>query len=369
MLKTLKQEVTEMGLKEKSRKSKLGGKPASVHASGGLFRPRTKPGLAAALALVWVALALSITVSYAEAADPGHAASSISAGTFESGDYAFPNNLSITNNLTVSGSVGIGMPPSSYLLQVAKTDNSTNISGVLYVNGTSGRVGIMYATLTASSALYVNGSTYTSGTLSSGSDIYTTGTGDDLWLGNSTQANSKLQLFANGGINALFWNFTVNETTGNIGIGKIMPNYKLEVETTENALNVSNTLFVNGTSGRVGIGTASPAQKLQVEGWATIRLNTTASGGLAYDISAYRYGVSNAGFEIRDITASVTRIAIDENGKVGIGTAAPSKWLEVSNSTQGITFDPNVTSPTINTTATKDLIITAGSGNVIIQLG
>jgi len=40
----------------------------------------------------------------ANPADPGHVASSISAGTFESGNYVFPNNLSITQNLSVDGS-------------------------------------------------------------------------------------------------------------------------------------------------------------------------------------------------------------------------------------------------------------------------
>lgn len=57
------------------------------------------------------------------------------------------------------------------------------------------------------------------------------------------------------------------------------------------------------------------------------------------------------------------------NDRVGIGTTAPGKKLEVSNSTQGITFDPTVTSPTINTTATTNLTITSSAGNVIIQLG
>jgi len=43
------------------------------------------------------------SLSTAKAADPGHGAGVIGPGAFESGNYAFPNNLTIGNNLLVGG--------------------------------------------------------------------------------------------------------------------------------------------------------------------------------------------------------------------------------------------------------------------------
>ena len=55
-------------------------------------------------------------------------AADIDPGTFPNGNYVFSGNLTDGNFQvdSVNGRVGIGMPPSSYLLQVAKTDNSTH---------------------------------------------------------------------------------------------------------------------------------------------------------------------------------------------------------------------------------------------------
>src|SRR3989338_9613120 len=66
------------------------------------------------------------------AADPGHGASVISPGTFEAGNYVFPNNITIGgNNLFVNngtGNVGIGTALPTHKLTIAGTFNATGLS-------------------------------------------------------------------------------------------------------------------------------------------------------------------------------------------------------------------------------------------------
>ncbi|NIO20637.1 MAG: hypothetical protein GTN76_07835 [Candidatus Aenigmarchaeota archaeon] len=123
-----------------------------------MAKPRARPCLAVALSIILVACLTSlVTTVQASPADPGHAASRISSGTFESGYFVFPNNLSVTQNFTVStdtlyvdslnGRVGIGTSTPTYRFEVASgVENAVNLSGILYINDTSDRVGIGTAT-------------------------------------------------------------------------------------------------------------------------------------------------------------------------------------------------------------------------------
>jgi hypothetical protein len=67
---------------------------------------------------------------------------------------------------------------------------------------------------------------------------------------------------------------------------------------------------------------------------------------------------------------NATSLYVDNaNSKVGIGTSNPSRALDVNDGSKGITFDPSASKPTINTTASSDLLIASSSGNVIVQIG
>jgi len=128
--------------------------------------------------LLTATLILIILTSYSYAADPGHGAERIGAGTFESGNYTFPDILNITNILYVpqiclNTNCRTSWPAATILTNVAFVNESNlftlnntfdgiNITnslevdkGTLYVNPSTNRVGI--GTISPSTTLDVNG--------------------------------------------------------------------------------------------------------------------------------------------------------------------------------------------------------------------
>jgi hypothetical protein len=94
---------------------------------------------------------------------------------------------------------------------------------------------------------------------------------------------------------------------------------------------ISSSQVVLTTTGNVGIGTASPASVLHVRNnTAGITLDSTLGGGRQYQLNPLRTGLSNSGFEIRDVTAGAAVISIDASQQVGIGTASPASRLDVA---------------------------------------
>lgn len=91
--------------------------------------------------------------------------------------------------------------------------------------------------------------------------------------------------------------------------------------------------------GLVGIGTNAPAVELHINdasGLSAIRLTGGAASADGFQIMQGVTGVTNAGFSIYDVDATATRLVIDTNGKIGIGTGAPAVPLHVyTNSASG----------------------------------
>jgi hypothetical protein len=101
----------------------------------------------------------------------------------------------------------------------------------------------------------------------------------------------------------------------------------------------SNSLVLGSISGvnnatadtRVGIGTTAPAKHLHIFGSSDqeIAIQSSDSGGRMWTLQSSR-GTSNGNFQIIDRSAGLSRLTIDLNGNVGVGTTAPSEKLQVN---------------------------------------
>ena len=172
-------------------------------------------------------------------------------------------------------------------------------------------------------------------------------TGSDTDTGIYFPAANQMRFATAGSFVAAF------DSTGNFGIGETSPStygkLAITVGTTTLALNadatradvqsynkplainrLGNNTLMNEGGGNVGIGTTSPASALHVRNnTAGITLDSTLGGGRQYQLNPLRTGLSNSGFEIRDVTAGAAVISIDATQQVGIGTASPTAALDL----------------------------------------
>jgi hypothetical protein len=180
---------------------------------------------------------------------------------------------------------------------------------------------------------------------------------------------------------------TSNPVNGNIGIGTSNPAFKLQVEgvihadnsggvcirlgddANLNDINIDNTLGVygvqdgtqghiklgsngptiSGKSGYLGLGVTSPVSLLDIYGTGSrenitlksnaadfgpeIRLISTAASGHQWRMVSGASASNSFGagsFELWDQTAGASRFGITADGKVGIGTTAPTAKLDVT---------------------------------------
>ncbi|MEA4981313.1 MAG: LamG-like jellyroll fold domain-containing protein [Paludibacter sp.] len=100
-------------------------------------------------------------------------------------------------------------------------------------------------------------------------------------------------------------------------------------------MKTNTTRLKINSNGFVGIGTTDPTSPLDIEtkspaNNASIELNTLDGNGQRYVIASTSNNNNNGqGFIIKDITNNTTRLKINSNGNVGIGTLDPSEKLEV----------------------------------------
>ena len=120
-----------------------------------------------------------------------------------------------------------------------------------------------------------------------------------------------------------------------ITVGGTDTNIDLELDSKGSGDILLNT----NDGGNVGIGTTAPTAKLQIDSDGTVKndyfsLNDTAASGKRYTFYNRLGGVAGT-FGIYDSTAAATRLAIDTNGNVGIGTKSPEAALTVQDENAG----------------------------------
>ncbi len=267
---------------------------------------------------------------------------------------------SLTNQfLTVNGKLNIGTTT------MASTFNIQGISGVSALNiasstgapmftvASNGNVGI--GTNAPAYPLDVNGNAKVNGVLT-----VLNGTSYGILAG-----LSKLNLYDNAG-NASYQ----NSYTGGwgFGIGNISPTYTLDVKGSGAAGGIFNVASSSGVSalmvsnnGNVGIGTNAPSTGLHLydntstANKALMRLETTAGSGQNAGIRMIG-GASNADWMIgtnradlagagdsllfyKSLGTAGTKMVIQDNGNVGIGTTSPATALHVYGATPEIRLD------------------------------
>jgi len=124
--------------------------------------------------------------------------------------------------------------------------------------------------------------------------------------------------------------FTLNLSTGNLGLGTDAPAHKLHVKTTSNALSEPIALFENDTGGggdvsiRLEGGATGNADEIYIEFSDRSDTSNSFTIGLDDDASKLQFGYGAKG-----TTNSHTQMTLDSDGKVGIGTTSPDQKLHI----------------------------------------
>ena len=209
-----------------------------------------------------------------------------------------------------------------FIIQKAAPDNS------FVIEATTGNVGI--GTASPNTKFEVKDSGYPSMNLSSTSTTATTfvmtsnvGTRWDLQtIGSGIAGRVGHFEFAEGG-SVLF---TIENVTGNVGIGTTSPGSKLEIKNTAGAVGLTLTSNADGDSARIFFNEGATQQ------W-TIENDAANSDAFSFN--------SNAGNDL---------LVIEQGGDVGIGTTTPGGKLEVRD-------DESAAESSIKTTLAANAIV------------
>jgi len=201
---------------------------------------------------------------------------SIFAGNAKIGNLADPTldtDAATKSYVDTAVSLAGGMP-SGTTGQTLRHDGAGWVANsVLYNNGTNVGIGATSPTykLQVTGTAYISSNTYAGGTLYSASDIYTTGSGDDLWLGTGTQSSANFRAYATGEVH-------VDADSIPISFGE---DQDADIYYNGTSLIFNPQVVGTGhsifTAGNVGIGTSTPAAKLAVTGNVLIDGNLTLS--------------------------------------------------------------------------------------------
>ena len=256
-----------------------------------------------------------------------------------------PSSTALTTSTTFGGDVS-GTYNAIVVANDSHTHNANNLTGTTLASGVTASsltsvgtisTGTWQGSVIASAYLdadtaHLSGTQTFSGaktfsstaTFTSALDVSTSirGTGDtDTYINFGT--SDQIHMFA-GGVKMLS---LIESTTDEVVINDGGADVDFRVEGSGEA----NALFVQGSDGNVGIGTNSPNYKLQIHG----NVNVVGTGGYirwnSGDVAIKNEGSYKLGFQTYNTTSAslTTKMVLDTDGNVGIGTTSPSTKLHV----------------------------------------
>jgi hypothetical protein len=131
------------------------------------------------------------------------------------------------------------------------------------------------------------------------------------------------------------WNGSTNTDRGFIqqivGVSGANYGYRLNIGSTD----IASAMSIVGVSGNVGIGTTSPSDKLEVAGNINVAGSSARIGFNAGNMAVKDEGGYKLGFQTYNSTSGTiaTKMVLDTNGNVGIGTTSPANKLDIRQGT------------------------------------
>ena len=233
-------------------------------------------------------------------------------------DVGINNDLSVGNNVSIVGGIGVGTGMNSAGPISVTTENE-----IRFEDNTGGE----YVGFKAPAVVGIN-------------QIWTLPAADGT-VG---------QVLSTDGSDNLGWSnvaLTDGVAGGQTFYGGINAGDDLTLDSTSNA--TKGDVIIQPTGGNVGIGVATPSEKLQIDGGAgrsAVLLTNTNSGSTGTDGLYIGYGAGGNGsvwnYENNDLlfgTNNTEAMRIDNSGNLGIGTNNPSNKLHVQDGEISVIHD------------------------------
>jgi hypothetical protein len=243
-----------------------------------------------------------------------------------------------------AGNVGIGTTAPTHTLEVSSNNGTDYAAYILNTHNASGSQGLFVGRYGYTGGYALRVQNDVNGDSGGPFDAFVVDGTNRVGIGTATPATAlHIQTATGTGSLLSLYQSSVRRwqigTTANADAFKLTDVDSGTVPFSVEAAAPANSLIVK-TSGNVGIGTTTPGGKLGIySSNITIDGIQLTHNNASAHVWALRSGITSVAdesFEIRDNTAGASRLAINTNGNVGIGTTGPTQKLDISGSGQTI---------------------------------